>query len=285
MQLLYDKANLKHAKKLGDNRLRWLQELGATELSEAELDEPGFLFGYDLGLEHLEKQVGSRPNVRDRPDEREELLSLDHILDRLSQASVGVSTPKTWILRLDEEPPSDLEFPLFVRTPKSSWKRGGDQAKVRNLKELNDEMELLRRQFGWDVPILARQWLDIAVAGQWMFGNAPQEIRVWVMDHCPTAWSFHYLHAVPNPKGFPPSNEDVVLLRALAAQVASPFSSRLIVTDFVRDKRGAWHFLEAGPGAVAGTAHEGVFKYVAAKLVGQDKRMKGNDVGGPMDTV
>ena len=70
MRLLYDKSDLKHAGKLGDNRLRWLQELGATELSDVGLDEPGFLFGYDLGLEHLEKQVGNRPNVHDRPDER-----------------------------------------------------------------------------------------------------------------------------------------------------------------------------------------------------------------------
>jgi hypothetical protein len=284
MNLLYDKSDLKHAKKLGDNRLRWLQELAASELSEAAMDEPGFLFCYDLGLEHLEQQVGCRPNVHDRPDEREELLSLDHILERLDQFGIDVPTPKTWILRIDEDPPSDLEFPLFVRTPKSSWKRGGDQAKIRNLKELSDEVELLRRQFGWDVPILTRQWLDIAVAGQWMFGNAPQEVRVWVVDHCPTAWSFHYLHALPKPKGFPPSHHDLNLLREIAAQVASPFRSRLIVADFVRDKKDAWHFLEAGPGAVAGTAHEGVFKHVAAKLIGETSDLEGDDVGGPMDS-
>ena len=282
MKLLYDNNDLKHAKKLGDNRLRWLQELGATEICEAAPDAPGFLFSYDLGLEHLETQVGNRPNVHDRPDEREELLSLDHILGQLAQSEINVPTPKTWILRIDEEPPSDLEFPLFVRTPKSSWKRGGDQARVRNLKELSDEVELLRRQFGWDSPILARQWLDIAVAGKWMFGNAPQEIRVWVVDHKAAAWSFHYLHAVPNPKGFPPSNEDLALLRELAARVTSPFRSRLIVTDFVRDKRGGWHFLEAGPGAVAGTAHEEVFKHVAAKLIGQQRDLEGDDVGGPL---
>ncbi|MFC1596694.1 ATP-grasp domain-containing protein [Planctomycetota bacterium] len=280
MRLFYDKTDLKHAKKLGDSRLAWLRELGATELSEAALDEPGFLFGYDLGLEHLEKQVASRPTLHDRPEERQELLALDHVLDRLHESGVDVPTPKTWILRIDEEPPSDLEFPLFVRTPKSSWKRGGDQAKARNLKELDDEVQLLRRTFGWDVSILARKWLDIAVAGQWMFGNAPQEIRVWVVDHSPTAWSFHYLHAVPKPKGFPPSDDDLDLLRELAARVASPFRSRLIVTDFVRDKKGAWHFLEAGPGAVAGTAHEDVFKHVAATLIGRHEGFEGDDVGG-----
>ena len=130
--------------------------------------------------------------------------------------------------------------------------------------------------------ILARRWLDIAVAGQWMFGNAPQEIRVWVVDQCPTAWSFHYLHAVPKPKGFPPSKSDLDLLRDLAARVASPFRSRLIVADFVRGKRGRWHFLEAGPGAVAGTAHEGVFKHVAVSLVGQPSDLEGDNVGGAL---
>jgi hypothetical protein len=282
MRLLYDEADLKHARRLGDHRLRWLQELGAKEISEAAPGEPGFLFSYDLGLEHLEKQVGSRPNVHDRTDEREEPLSLDRILERLDQSGIDVPTPKTWILRIDEEPPTDLEFPLFVRTPKSSWKRGGDQAKVRNLKELNDEVELLRRQFGWDAPILARQWLDIAVAGKWMFGDAPQEVRVWVVDHCPTAWSFHYLHAIPKPKGFPPSKGDIELLRDLAAQVASLFRSRLIVADFVRDKNRLWHFLEAGPGAVAGTAHEAVFKHVAAKLIERPSELEGDHVGGPL---
>ena len=285
MRLFYDKTDLKYAKKLGDNRLRWLQELNATQLSEAAEDEAGFLFGYDLGLDQLERQVGNLPNVHDRPDERDGLLSLDHILDRLRQSEINVPTPRTWILRIDEESPTDLEFPLFVRTPKSSWKRGGDQAKVRNLKELNDEVELLRRQFGWDAPILARQWLDIAVAGKWMFGDAPQEIRVWVVDHCPTAWSFHYLHAVPKPKGFPPCEADLALLRDLATRVASPFRSRLVVTDFVRDKKSAWHFLEAGPGAVAGTAHEGVFKYVAATLVGENEGFDGDDVGGVLKPI
>jgi len=81
---------------------------------------------------------------------------------------------------------------------------------------------------------------------------------------------------------FPPSKDDLDLLRDLAARVASPFRSRLIVTDFVRDKKVAWHFLEAGPGAVAGTAHEGVFKHVAAKLIGQNDGFEGDDVGGPL---
>ena len=120
------------------------------------------------------------------------------------------------------------------------------------------------------------------MAGKGVFGDAPQEVRVWVVDHCPTAWSFHYLHAVPNPKGFPPSKEDLALLRDLVAQVLSLFRSRLIVTDFVRDKRDGWHFLEAGPGAVAGTAYEEVFKHVAAKLIGHDG-FAGDDVGGPLD--
>jgi hypothetical protein len=174
----------------------------------------------------------------------------------------------------------DLEFPLFVRTPLSSWKRGGQQGRVKNLKQLQDETELLRRAFGWDVPILARQWLDLAVAGTWMFGKAPQEIRIWVVDKVAVARSFHYLHAVPEPKGFPPSHKDLSHLAALANRIAVPFSSRLIAADFVRDGNDRWHFLEAGPGAVAGTAHQSVFKYVAGCLIGKDVALENGAVGG-----
>lgn len=215
-----------------------------------------------------------------QPEEKEELIRLDQVLERLGEHGIEVPTPRTWILRIDEETPADLEFPLFVRTPVSSWKRGGDQAKVRNFKELQDEVELLRRAFGCDVPILARQWLNLAVAGTWMFGNAPQEVRVWIVDKAPLAWSFHYLHAIPNPKGFPPTEQDLQLLADLAARIAGPFRSRLIVADFVRDRKGRWHFLEAGPGAVAGTAHAAVFKYVARRLVGEKADMMDDAVGG-----
>jgi hypothetical protein len=179
------------------------------------------------------------------------------VLRRANESGVDVPTPRTWILRIDEDLPTDLEFPLFVRTPTSSWKRGGEQARVNDLRQLNDEVELLRRAFGWDVPILARKWLNLAAAGEWTFGKAPREIRTWILDGVPTAWSFHYLHAVPRPKGFPPSKKDLMFLTELAAKVAAPFRSRLIVADFVRDRSGHWHFLEAGPGAAAGTAHQG----------------------------
>lgn len=218
--------------------------------------------------------------LRDRPNERQELLRLDSILSALSLNGIEVPTPKTWILEIDRGLPDDLEFPLFVRTQKSSWKRGGQQSKVRNPRELQEESELMRRAFGWNTPILARKWLNIASAGKWMFGDAPQEIRTWIVDGIPSAWSFHYLHAVPNPLGFPPSSEDLTRLRELAAKVAKPFKSRLIVADFVRDIQCSWHFLEAGPGAVAGTAHELVFKYVANRLIGNETKLESDSVGG-----
>jgi hypothetical protein len=173
-----------------------------------------------------------------------------------------------------------LTFPLFVRTPTSSWKRGGEQAKVQDFKQLQDEIGLLRHAFGWDVPILARQWLDLATAGTWMFGKAPQEVRVWLVDQVPAAWSFHYLQAVPNPKGFPPSKDDLRLLAQMAEKIATPFSSRLIAADFVRDRKGQWHFLEAGPGAVAGTAHQSVFEHVANRLTSKMDFVESDAVGG-----
>jgi hypothetical protein len=282
MKLFYDRNDLPHAKKLKDDRFKWLQDLGATELSESSPQDIGFLFGYEQGEGKLGKQVANRPGIHDRPEERRELVNLNDVLRKLHDESVDVSKPKTWLIGIDDELPGDLTFPLFMRTPKSSWKRGGDQGKVRNFKELSDEAELLRRAFGWDTPVIAREWIEIAAAGKWMFGDAPQEIRIWVIDGQPVAWSFHYLHAVPSPVGFPPSTGDLMRIETMAAQVARPFSSRLIAADFVRDVKGDWHFMEAGPGAVAGTAHESVFKYVASRLIGETEELVSDAVGGPL---
>ncbi len=282
MKLLYDQRDLPHAKKLRDGRFRWLADLGASELSTAALDEAGFVFGYEHGEEQYRELVRGRLHVRDLPNERQQLLRLEDVLKRLAELNVEVPTPKTWLIGVDDELPDDLEFPLFVRTSKSSWKRGGQQGRAKNLRELADEMELLRRAFGWDTPILARQWIDVAVAGRWMFGEAPQEVRVWIVDHAPVAWSFHYLHAVRTPKGFPPSDNDLQLLADLAAKVGGVFGSRLIVADFIRDRQGDWHFLEAGPGAVAGTVHEAVFKFVAEMIRGTAASMQRNAVGGAL---
>lgn len=282
MKLFYHKNALPRSKKLGDDRFTWLKRLGATDLEEAAANEAGFLFGYEHGEEHYRNLVENRPNIRDRPDEREELVRLDHVLERLRQRGINVPTPKTWILRLDDAPPTDLEFPVFVRTPKSSWKRGGKQSRANNLRQLNDEVELLRRAFGWDTPILVRKWIDVAVAGRWMFGDAPQEIRLWIVDQVPVAWSFHYLHVVRSPIGFPPSIQDLSFVADLAAKIGAAFTSRLIAADFIRDRRGAWHFVEAGPGAVSGTAHDAVFGFVADKLRGEPADLCPDSVGGPL---
>ena len=282
ISLVFDKNDLRHSEKLRDNRFRWLSELGATEVSEAAHDAAGFLFGYENGDEPYRNLVANRPNLRDRPEERQELVRLDRILQRLAARGVELPMPRTWIIGVDDPPPHDLKFPLFVRTPKSSWKRGGDQSRVNNLRQLNDEIELLRRAFGWDAPILARQWIDVAVAGQWMFGDAPQEIRVWIVDAAPVAWSFHYLHVVQSPAGFPPTPHDLSLLAELAGKIGAAFNARLIAADFLRDRCGGWHFVEAGPGAVSGTAHESVFKFVAEKLRGGQAELHADRVGGQL---
>lgn len=280
MKLVYDSNDLINARKLKDDRLKWLRELGAVDLCELRPADSGFLFSYEHGTDHLKKQVDRFPHVHDRPAERHELVNLDDVLARLFEADVDVPAPRSWVIGADDRVPTDLSFPLFVRTPKSSWKRGGDQGKVRNLKELNDESALLRKVFGWDTPIIAREWLNIAPAGHWMFGEAPQEIRTWVLDGKPTAWSFHYLHAVESPAGFPPSDSDLQQLELMASTVAGPFQSRLVAADFVRDMNGDWQFMEAGPGAVAGTAHEEVFKYVARTMIGESAALRADDVGG-----
>ena len=70
------------------------------------------------------------------------------------------------------------------------------------------------------------------------------------------------------------------MIRNLAEEIAQPFRSRLIAADFVRDNDRKWHFLEAAPGAAAGTAHEDVFKYVASRLIGLETELEDDQVGG-----
>src|SRR5262249_55053083 len=149
----------------------------------------------------------------------------------LQRAGVRVPTPRTWALPLDAPLPEDLAFPLFVRTAESSWKKGGHISRVRTARELEDEAAELRRGLGWDAVILAREWLDLAPAGDGRYGPLPQEVRTWVVDGVPFAWSFHYLHSVPRPRGFPPSADDQGALRQLTGAVGSAFRSRLVEAD------------------------------------------------------
>jgi len=280
MHLVYDRQDLEYAQQRGDLRLQWLQDLGAIPIQELAVGDAGFLFGYQRPADEFASIVQRHPLVRDRPNEREELARLEDILRSLSASNLTIPTPRTWILAIDDPLPSDLVYPLFIRTSTSSWKRGGHVSKVRNERELLEECELLRRAFRWDATILAREWLDLAAAGQWRYGSIPIEIRVWIVDSIPCAWSFHYLHVVPKPEEFPPSSADLRTIAQLARQIAVPFSSRLVAADFVRDRSGGWYFLEAGPGACSGTAHKMVFKAVASRLVGRGIGLPPDAVGG-----
>jgi len=169
---------------------------------------------------------------------------------------------------------------VFVRTAKTSWKLGGQISRVRNRRELMDEASELRRVMGWDECILAREWLDLAVAGQTRRGPLPQEIRVWTVDGVPFAWSFHHLHVMPSPAGFPPSDNDLKTLRDYAGRIGPAFSSRLIAADFARLSSGGWVFIEAGAGSCAGTGHECVYKAVASRLMGVSFTFESNETGG-----
>src|SRR6267154_6798046 len=109
MKLLYDPYDLPHAKKLRDERFRWLIEMGAVELSRTSLDEHGFLFAYQHGDDRYRRLVDDRPRVLDRPEQRHELLCLDEVLQRLDDSAVDVPRPKTWVIGVDDALPNDLE--------------------------------------------------------------------------------------------------------------------------------------------------------------------------------
>jgi hypothetical protein len=282
LQLLYDARDDAYHERVGSRILYWLDDLDAAPLGEADPTKPGFLFAGARPVEDYRRLVARLPLVRDRPEEREPLLRLGSVLRALEGAGVCVPTPRSWLLPLDAPPPEDLTFPLFVRTAESSWKKGGRISRVRSVGELEAEAGMLRRALGWDAVIVARQWLDLAPAGEGRYGPVPQEVRTWVVDGVPFAWSFHYLSVLPGPAGFPPSAADLGELRRLAGEVGSAFRSRLVAADFARGADGRWWFIEAGPGSCAGTGHEAVFKAVARRLRGELVEMKGDAVGGPL---
>lgn len=282
MELLYDPRDDPYHERVGSQILYWLDDLGAKPLGEADPDRPGFLFAGARPVEDYRGLVAGLPLVRDRPEEREPLLRLDTVLVRLKEAGVGVLTPRTWVLALDDPLPEGLTFPLFVRTAESSWKKGGQIARVGTAAELAAEAAELRRALGWDATVLAREWLDLAPAGPGRYGPVAQEVRTWAVDGVPVAWSFHHLHLVPRPAGFPPSADDLATLRRLADAVASAFRSRLVAADFARGRDGQWRFIEAGPGSCAGTGHEAVFKAVARRLRGECLAWPADAVGGPL---
>lgn len=277
MKLFYDPRD-RVAARHGDRRLQWLFELGGRPVEEATAKDEGFLFAGVRTMDDYRDLVRNLPLLRDRPEEREPLLELDKVLSALDAAKVKVPTPRTWRIALDAPLPKDLKYPLFVRTGKSSWKLGGQVSKVRNQAELVAEMEALRQAIQWDAVILARAWVDLAPAGSGVYGKYPQEVRVWIIDGEPFAWSFHYLQALSTPAGFPPKPTDLSTLREYASGIANAFRSRGVMADFARLRSGGWIFIEAGPVSAAGTAHEGVFRAVATKLAGKKP-------GNPLDTV
>jgi hypothetical protein len=157
---------------------------------------------------------------------------------------------------------------------------GGRISRVRNTAELEVEAAELRRAMGWDAVILARAWHDLAEAGRSVYGPVPQEVRVWIVDGEPFAWSFHYANVVKDPRGMPPADDDLKIIAAMAREVGRAFHSRLIAADFAREVDGKWIFIEAGPGSCAGTVHEDVFKAVACRLVGENRPLRTSAIGG-----
>ena len=281
MHLFYDQRDDASHEARGSKVLYWLDDLDARPLCQAKADDTGFVFAGARPIDDYRRLTTKYTAIRDRPDERAPLLRLDDVLDAMTRAGVDdVPSPRTWRLPLDAELPADLTFPLFVRTAFSSLKLGGHISKVRTRAQLESEMRELRRALGWDALILARAWCELAPAGRSVYGPVPQEVRTWIVDGTPHAWSFHYLNVVAEPQGFPPSAADLQTLKSLARRVGSVFSSRLVVADFARDARGDWIFIEAGPGSCAGTAHEQVFKSVASLLCGAHDSFTSDATGG-----
>lgn len=281
VQLYYDERDHnEYFLSRGEQRLYWLDDLGAKPITAAQPKSQGYLFAGARSVEDYKSLTRRLVNIKDSVDERFQLLSLSSVLQQLRQKNVDIPMAKTWELHIDEPLPQHICYPLFVRTDRTSWKLGGKISYVKDEEMLLEECELLRRAFGWDAKILAREWLELAEAGTFRMGSLPQEVRVWIVDAQVFAWSFHHMLVVKDPKGFPLTTEDKTIIFNYASQIGKSFTSRLIVADFAKLKNGKWTFIEAGPGSCAGTGHEEVFKAVACELLGHKYAFTGNKIGG-----
>lgn len=280
MNLFYDERDDSVHQRRGSRILYWLDDLRAIPISESEPEDAGFLFSVAGAIADYEDLVVDRPLIYDRAEDRLPLMSLESVLDTLNAASVEVPMSQTWRLAWNDTLPEDLVYPLFVRASDSSLKLAGSISRVRNANELQLEAAELRRLLGWNALVMAREWKECVQAGTGTYGTLPQEIRVWVIDGKPFAWSFQHLKEIPKPDGFPPSQSDLTQLGTLAESVASAFHSRCVVVDFTRELQRGWTFVDAGSGSSASTDHEGVFKAVASKLSGKNFPFHSNSVGG-----
>src|SRR5262245_56836157 len=114
--LFFDPRDEPVHQRTGSQLVRWLDDLGARPVTDATPRDEGFLFAGARPIDDYCRLVADKPALRDRPEERATLLTLDSVLATLDQAGVILPAPKTWFLPLDEPLPADLTFPLFVRT-------------------------------------------------------------------------------------------------------------------------------------------------------------------------
>ena len=217
-QLAYDDRDDKLFEQRGMRNLYWLDDLGAVPLSKLDPNVDSFLYAGARPIEDYRKLTAAYPKIHDTAAARLPLLNLDSVLLRMEQHNVDVSPPKTWIWEFDRPIPGDIQYPVFVRAAKSSWKLGGKISKVMNESEFKSEAFELRRAFGFDQSVLAREWLDIVPAGESAYGPVPMEIRTWIVDSVPYAWSFHHLQIVQDSDKFPLSKNDQAYLLELASK-------------------------------------------------------------------
>lgn len=280
MQLIYVEEDQKFLEACGSKQLFWLDDLGAIPYRETNPETKGYLFSSARLIEDYEKLVSPRPGIMDRPATRIILGDIWKTLEVINSAKTTIETPKTWKIGLEESLPEEVSFPLFVRTIERSWKMGGGNSKVENRQQFENEASDLRYAYGWDSEIVAREWLDLAIAGKGMYGSVPQEVRVWCIRGVAEFWSFHFMHEIDDPTGFPISDADKDLLRSQANELAKLFDSRFMVCDFAKLTSGDWAFIEAATASNAGTSHESVFKAAASSLIDQPFDLVEDKFGG-----
>ena len=204
MHLFYEDRDDAAHEARGSQILYWLDDLGARPFTESQPADRGFLFAGARPISDYAQLVANAPEHQ-RPARGAGAVAPTRLDSRRAGGRRGQgSDPANLAAPLDSPLPVDITFPLFVRAAHTSLKLGGRISRVRTVAELEAEAAELRRVLGWDALLLAREWHDLAEAGRGMYGPIPQEVRVWIVDGQPYAWSFHYFNILPSPRASRP---------------------------------------------------------------------------------
>jgi hypothetical protein len=260
MDLYYDERD--EARQFGP-RLSWLEDVGALPSALCDGEAEGFLFSFSNNADDYCRLIAGRPHLDDQPGDRIPLLTLSSVSEKIIASGVKIPLARTWLVDSNLDLNS-LSYPVLVRPNRPFLDRHITEAVYEDRKALGAALE---RKDSRDLVVQSYIVLQPGLM------DKIARFRVWVIDQKAHGWSLE------NQKETP-TLSDRQILRQASESIAPFFGTRLLTIDFARLKAGGWVLFEAGPGSMARSEHEELFKSVALTLAGRRSSFRQNSLGG-----